>query len=274
MRLTGVAKYKHGRSWRWRAFRFCAEIGGRMAGYSLPRAVQDSTTERNRVSLSHKLSHIYWGWSMIIHNWLMVKMHNLNLITLIHPQFYILGHLVCSATSTDLQMMCRLRGTGEYDKVFADGIYNCAGCGTPLYKSSTKFNSGCGWPAFFEGLPGAINRSVSCWLFITIVVVVGFDWIFFNHESNNFQPDPDGRRTEITCAACGGHLGHVFKGEGFKTPTDERHCVNSVSVKFVPANSPPSLWRHVQLDNNVDTFGDNKMIIEMLIVSCRNILGL
>ncbi|KAK4477977.1 hypothetical protein RD792_017242 [Penstemon davidsonii] len=98
------------------------------------------------------------------------------------------------------------RGTGHYDKFYDDGIYNCAGCETPLYKSTTKFNSGCGWPAFFEGLPGAINRS----------------------------PDPDGRRTEITCAACGGHLGHVFKGEGHPVPTDERHCVNSVSVKFVP----------------------------------------
>ncbi|XP_039062979.1 peptide methionine sulfoxide reductase B5-like [Hibiscus syriacus] len=100
-------------------------------------------------------------------------------------------------------------GTGEYDKFFEDGVYNCAGCGTPLYKSTTKFNSGCGWPAFYEGLPGAINCN----------------------------PDPDGMRTEITCAACGGHLGHVFKGEGFPTPTDERHCVNSISLKFVPANS-------------------------------------
>ncbi|KAK9287704.1 hypothetical protein L1049_016143 [Liquidambar formosana] len=62
-----------------------------------------------------------------------------------------------------------LRGTGEYDKFFADGIYNCAGCGTPLYKSSTKFNSGCGWPAFYEGLPGAINRSVSSCLYFIIV---------------------------------------------------------------------------------------------------------
>ncbi|OWM78522.1 hypothetical protein CDL15_Pgr016246 [Punica granatum] len=98
----------------------------------------------------------------------------------------------------------RMRGTGEYNKLYEEGIYNCAGCGTPLYKSTTKFDSGCGWPAFYEGFPGAINRS----------------------------PDPDGRRTEITCAACGGHLGHVFKGEGFPTPTDERHCVNSVSIKF------------------------------------------
>ncbi|KAF7843061.1 K(+) efflux antiporter 3, chloroplastic isoform X1 [Senna tora] len=77
-------------------------------------------------------------------------------------------------------------GTGEYDKFFGEGIYNCAGCGTPLYKSTTKFNSGCGWPAFYEGLPGAINQT----------------------------PDPDGMRIEITCAACGGHLGHVFKDMG------------------------------------------------------------
>ncbi|XP_057488858.1 peptide methionine sulfoxide reductase B5-like [Actinidia eriantha] len=100
-------------------------------------------------------------------------------------------------------------GTGEYDKFYDEGVYTCAGCGTPLYKSTTKFNSGCGWPAFFEGLPRAINR----------------------------HPDPDGMRIEITCAACGGHLGHVFKGEGFQTPTDERHCVNSISLRFIPAES-------------------------------------
>ncbi|KAF6984649.1 hypothetical protein CFC21_002620 [Triticum aestivum] len=103
-------------------------------------------------------------------------------------------------------------GTGEYDKFFSEGIYGCAGCGTPLYKSSTKFNSGCGWPAFYEGFPGAIKRTA----------------------------DPDGRRVEITCAACDGHLGHVFKGEGFNTPTDERHCVNSISLKFVPASEEAS----------------------------------
>ncbi|XP_059313843.1 peptide methionine sulfoxide reductase B5-like [Lycium ferocissimum] len=98
------------------------------------------------------------------------------------------------------------QGSGEYNKFFGVGTYLCAGCGTPLYRSATKFNSPCGWPSFYEGLPGAINRN----------------------------PDPDGMRMEITCAACGGHLGHVFKGEGFRTPTNERHCVNSISLKFKP----------------------------------------
>ncbi|KAL3730132.1 hypothetical protein ACJRO7_027176 [Eucalyptus globulus] len=103
----------------------------------------------------------------------------------------------------------RQKGTELF---FEEGLYNCAGCGTPLYCSTTKFYSGCGWPAFYEGLPGAITCTA----------------------------DPDGMRTEITCAACGGHLGHVFKGEGFPTPTDERHCVNSISLKFLSANSYPS----------------------------------
>jgi len=97
-------------------------------------------------------------------------------------------------------------GTGEYEYHKEQGVYSCAGCGTPLYKSSTKFSSGCGWPAFFDAIPGAVNRHEDKTLFMT--------------------------RTEITCAACGGHLGHVFKGEKFPTPTDERHCVNSVSLKF------------------------------------------
>jgi len=97
-------------------------------------------------------------------------------------------------------------GTGEYDKHSAQGVYSCAGCGTPLYKSTTKFNSGCGWPAFFDALPGAVTR----------------------HEDRTLGMS----RIEITCTACGGHLGHVFKGEGFGTPTDERHCVNSISLKF------------------------------------------
>jgi len=99
-------------------------------------------------------------------------------------------------------------GSGQYNKHYEKGVYKCAGCGTPLYKSDTKFNSGCGWPAFYDELPGAVIR----------------------HEDRTFGMV----RIEITCANCGGHLGHVFKGEGFPTPTDERHCVNSVSLKFDP----------------------------------------
>jgi len=97
-------------------------------------------------------------------------------------------------------------GTGEYEHHKEEGVYSCVGCGTPLYKSSTKFSSGCGWPAFFDAIPGAVSRHEDKSMFVT--------------------------RIEITCTACGGHLGHVFKGEGFPTPTDERHCVNSVSLKF------------------------------------------
>ncbi|KIP09987.1 hypothetical protein PHLGIDRAFT_115802 [Phlebiopsis gigantea 11061_1 CR5-6] len=97
-------------------------------------------------------------------------------------------------------------GTGEYDKHYEAGVYECAGCGTALYRSTTKFKSGCGWPAFYDAIPGAVNR----------------------HDDVSFGMT----RTEITCANCGGHLGHVFKGEGFPTPTDERHCVNSISLKF------------------------------------------
>ncbi|KAI0788850.1 methionine sulfoxide reductase [Abortiporus biennis] len=102
-------------------------------------------------------------------------------------------------------------GTGEYDHFDGQGVYSCAGCGTPLYKSTTKFNSGCGWPAFFDAIPGAVSR----------------------HEDRSLFSV----RTEITCTACGGHLGHVFKGEGFNTPTDERHCVNSVSLRFAEGDS-------------------------------------
>lgn len=65
----------------------------------------------------------------------------------------------------------RAGGTGEYDKFFEDGVYNCAACGTPLYKSTTKFNSGCGWPAFFDGIPGAINSTVSLSLSHSLLVV-------------------------------------------------------------------------------------------------------
>ncbi|KAJ3220111.1 Peptide methionine sulfoxide reductase B2, chloroplastic [Dinochytrium kinnereticum] len=99
-------------------------------------------------------------------------------------------------------------GTGEYDHHFEQGVYNCAGCNTPLYKSTTKFDSGCGWPAFFDAIPGAIAR----------------------HEDISHGMV----RVEITCAKCGGHLGHVFKGEAItkKYDTNERHCVNSISLNF------------------------------------------
>ncbi|GJP70238.1 hypothetical protein CLOP_g1203 [Closterium sp. NIES-67] len=81
-------------------------------------------------------------------------------------------------------------GTGQYNKHYEEGVYGCAGCGTPLYKSTTKFNSGCGWPAFFDGLPGAIKRNI----------------------------DADGRRVEIVCAACGGTWATCSKGRGSPRP--------------------------------------------------------
>lgn len=100
-------------------------------------------------------------------------------------------------------------GSGKYDKHYPDeGVYTCAGCQAPLYKAGHKFKSGCGWPAYFDCIPGAVSR----------------------HEDKTFGM----LRTEIVCSNCGGHLGHVFKGEGLPTPTDERHCVNSISLNFSP----------------------------------------
>lgn len=95
--------------------------------------------------------------------------------------------------------------SGEYETVFRPGTYSCKRCGVLLYRSEDKFDARCGWPSFDQEVPGSVKR----------------------------VPDPDGVRIEIQCARCGGHLGHVFEGEGF-TPRNVRHCVNSISLLFTP----------------------------------------
>mmetsp|Transcript_40267 Transcript_40267/g.65266 ORF Transcript_40267/g.65266 Transcript_40267/m.65266 type:complete len:146 (-) Transcript_40267:624-1061(-) len=105
--------------------------------------------------------------------------------------------------------------TGEYDHYFpTEGYFACAACGNPLYSTTAKFNSGCGWPAFDKCYKGAVKT----------------------HTDSSLGM----RRVEILCARCDGHLGHVFEGEHM-TDTNERHCVNSVSIKYHKATTLPAV---------------------------------
>ena len=98
--------------------------------------------------------------------------------------------------------------SGEYDQHFEQGTYACAACGSVLFDSGTKFDAHCGWPSFYDAKEGTVE---------------------FHDDSSLGM-----KRTEVTCAHCGGHLGHVFEGEGLGVPTDQRYCINSLSLKFIP----------------------------------------
>ncbi|MEJ2489007.1 MAG: bifunctional methionine sulfoxide reductase B/A protein [Sulfurovaceae bacterium] len=114
-----------------------------------------------------------------------------------------LGELTPQERSIVAQKATEAPFSGIYTTNKESGIYRCKVCNTPLFRSDDKFDSHCGWPSFDDAIPGAIKE----------------------------QPDKDGRRTEILCAHCGAHLGHVFTGEGF-TEKNTRHCVNSLSLSF------------------------------------------
>jgi peptide-methionine (R)-S-oxide reductase len=105
--------------------------------------------------------------------------------------------------------------TGEYVSTKTQGVYRCRACGAELFASDTKFDSHCGWPSFFSPLAGENVKYI---------------------EDTGLGM----RRVEVRCARCDSHLGHVFEGEGYPTPTDQRYCINSVSLTLDPATLDPA----------------------------------
>jgi len=105
--------------------------------------------------------------------------------------------------------------TGEYTDTTTQGVYSCRACGAELFRSDTKFESHCGWPSFYAPLAGDSVEYI---------------------EDVSFGM----KRVEVRCATCGSHLGHVFEGEGYDTPTDQRYCINSISLRLEPTGDAPA----------------------------------
>ncbi|EFL22578.1 methionine-R-sulfoxide reductase [Streptomyces himastatinicus ATCC 53653] len=103
--------------------------------------------------------------------------------------------------------------TGEYTDTKAEGVYSCRACGAELFRSETKFESHCGWPSFYDPAESSAVELI-------------------DDRSHGMV------RTEVRCARCGSHLGHVFAGEGYPTPTDQRYCINSISLRLAPQEAP------------------------------------